>query len=279
MTKDYYEILEVSVTATEGDIKKAYRRLALKYHPDKILHLKLLKSHAYEILSDSKKRQLYDSGSYSSNEGGYADQNYGNYSDPFAQFRFHSPEDIFAQFFGTRDPFAFMNNNSPFGNSRSQYGNMPSSVFDDDPFFSRGNSMSQQMFNAHSMLSDPFSQHMRSHLGNTMGSFTSSSSSSSSFGGSGTFSQSTSTSIRNVNGVQERVTVTKIQDQNGTHVTEDYGNGRRRVIVNGVEQENTLGTAGNNRIDNGSQQQISYGQQQQQQQRYNNSYQPPSSFF
>lgn len=68
MSVDLYEILEVHLSATEGEIKKAYRRLALRYHPDKVdereqeeaeLKFKQI-SHAYEILSDEAKRQDYD---------------------------------------------------------------------------------------------------------------------------------------------------------------------------------------------------------------------------
>ena len=60
--KSYYEILEVSTNATEAEIKKAYRQLALKWHPDKNPNnLKEAEkrfkeiSEAYEVLSDSKK--------------------------------------------------------------------------------------------------------------------------------------------------------------------------------------------------------------------------------
>jgi len=65
-TRDYYEILEVTRTAEGDEIKKSYRRLAIKYHPDKNPGDKAAEekfkelSHAYEILSDAQKRSAYD---------------------------------------------------------------------------------------------------------------------------------------------------------------------------------------------------------------------------
>src|ERR1044072_7569617 len=63
---DYYQILEISKEATPEEIKKAYRKKALQYHPDKNpgdknaeLRFKEI-SEAYEVLSDDKKRELYD---------------------------------------------------------------------------------------------------------------------------------------------------------------------------------------------------------------------------
>lgn len=64
--QDYYEILGVSKTAEEREIKKAYKRLAMKYHPDRNqgdkeaeAKFKEIKE-AYEILTDAQKRAAYD---------------------------------------------------------------------------------------------------------------------------------------------------------------------------------------------------------------------------
>ena len=67
MSKSYYEILGINKTASESEIKTAYRRLAVKYHPDKNrddpekAKEKFQKiANAYEVLSDPDKRRVYD---------------------------------------------------------------------------------------------------------------------------------------------------------------------------------------------------------------------------
>jgi len=86
-TTKFYKVLEVEKNATEKEIKTAYRKLAIKHHPDKGGDEQKFKeiSRAYEVLSDSEKRQRYDAGGEDAvdGEGGGGD-----------------PSDIFAQMFG-----------------------------------------------------------------------------------------------------------------------------------------------------------------------------------
>jgi len=65
MGKDYYRILGVARGASEDEIKKAYRKLALKYHPDKNQTTGAEEKfkeigEAYDVLSDKKKKEVYD---------------------------------------------------------------------------------------------------------------------------------------------------------------------------------------------------------------------------
>ena len=94
----YYDLLEIPVTADENEIKKAYRRLAVKYHPDKnpgdkTAEEKFKKiAQAYDVLSDPEKRKLYDQFGEDAVTGNGARGGGGGFgSDPF---------DIFNQFFG-----------------------------------------------------------------------------------------------------------------------------------------------------------------------------------
>jgi len=120
---DFYEILEVEKTATDDEIKKSYRRLALKWHPDKNLTNKKqaeekfkLISEAYEVLSDKDKRRKYDQLGRAGLSNGHSTNNYSSnggysrFSEDFLNrtFHFHNPFDIFEQFmshFGMEDDF------------------------------------------------------------------------------------------------------------------------------------------------------------------------------
>lgn len=88
--KDYYEVLGVEKNATEQDIKKAYRKLAMKYHPDRNKDNKEAEekfkevSEAYEVLSDSDKKAQYDQFGHSAFENGGAGA--GGFSGGFGNF-------------------------------------------------------------------------------------------------------------------------------------------------------------------------------------------------
>jgi molecular chaperone DnaJ len=94
--RDYYEILGIGKQASQDEIKKAYRKLALQYHPDrnkdnpKEAEAKFKEaSEAYSVLSDEEKRKNYDS-------YGHAGGNF----NPFEGFGFGGFDDIFSSFWG-----------------------------------------------------------------------------------------------------------------------------------------------------------------------------------
>ena len=96
--RDYYEVLSVNRDAAEDDIKKAYRKLAMKHHPDRNPDsheaedkFKEAKE-AYEILSDSNKRAQYDQFGHAGMDTSSGGQGFGNFADAFS--------DIFGDIFG-----------------------------------------------------------------------------------------------------------------------------------------------------------------------------------
>jgi molecular chaperone DnaJ len=101
--RDYYEVLGVQKDASKDDIKKAYRKLAIQYHPDKNPGNKEAEekfkeaSEAYEILSDDQKRPTYDQFGHAGVEGMGGGQ---DFSQAFRGF-----EDIFGDFSGIFDSF------------------------------------------------------------------------------------------------------------------------------------------------------------------------------
>lgn len=132
-TKDYYQVLGLTKSATPDEIKKAYRKLALQYHPDrnkeKGADLKFKEAtKAYEVLSDPQKKQTYDQFGHSAFEQGAGQNPYGGAGGPFGGAQgggpfsytystggdggagfdfggFNDPFEIFEQFFGGQSPF------------------------------------------------------------------------------------------------------------------------------------------------------------------------------
>lgn len=133
MKRDYYEILGVSRNASQEEIKKAYRRLALQWHPDRNKSPEAEEkfkeiNEAYEVLSDSQKRAAYDQFGHAAFEPGagpftggktytyrqgpfaYTFTTFGPGESPFGDFDFSfegfsDPFEIFEQFFGSASPF------------------------------------------------------------------------------------------------------------------------------------------------------------------------------
>ncbi|MEK7450669.1 MAG: DnaJ C-terminal domain-containing protein [Patescibacteria group bacterium] len=130
--KDYYEVLGVAKIATETEIKKAYRKLALQYHPDKNKTKEAEGkfkevTKAYEVLSDPQKKQTYDQLGHQAFEQGAGQGPFGGAGGPFGGFGqqgggpftytystggdggdfggFSDPFEIFEQFFGGASPF------------------------------------------------------------------------------------------------------------------------------------------------------------------------------
>jgi len=134
---DYYAVLGLKKQATQEEIKKAYKKSALKWHPDKNPEIKTEAerkfqkiSEAYEVLSDEKKRSIYDhSGKSGLAGGGGGGRGGGSGAQNFQHFNFNfrDPAEIFKEFFGGTDPFGEV-----FGStSSSTHGShSPSSPFD-----------------------------------------------------------------------------------------------------------------------------------------------------
>lgn len=213
---DYYSILGVSKTASQDEIKKAYRKLALKWHPDKNpdnkeeaeRKFKEL-SEAYEVLSDTSKRDAYDR--YGNDRMRQTGSSSSDFSSDFPgfTFTFRSPDEVFKEFFGDQDPFAsFFDDFSSFGGSSSRLG--PSRFFS---FPSAGGEFTS--FTSFGGLNG------LDNMGGGMSNF-----------------RSVSTSTRIVNG--KRTTTKKIKE-NGQERTEIEEDGvLKTVLINGVEDEMAL---------------------------------------
>lgn len=121
--RDYYEVLGVNRSADEASIKKAYRRLAKKYHPDtnrgNVQAEEKFKevTEAYNVLSDKEKRKLYDQFGHDAFEEGFSGGGFGGGQSADGYYEYHfeggagDMDDILKEFFG-----------SSFGGGSSGYG-------------------------------------------------------------------------------------------------------------------------------------------------------------
>ena len=134
MSKNYYSILGLDKSASDADIKKAYRKLALKYHPDKNKSAGAEEkfkeiAEAYEVLSDPKKRNIYDTQGSQGLNGGIGGQHAG---EGFTYTYHGDPRATFETFFGSSSPFANL-----FGNDNSSSGD-EEMIFQESSSFPNG---------------------------------------------------------------------------------------------------------------------------------------------
>ncbi|XP_007165533.2 dnaJ homolog subfamily B member 6 isoform X1 [Balaenoptera acutorostrata] len=236
---DYYEVLGVHRHASAEDIKKAYRKLALKWHPDKNPENKeeaerkfKQVAEAYEVLSDAKKRDIYDKyGKEGLNSGGGG----GSHFDSACGFgfTFRNPDDVFREFFGGRDPFSFDFFEDPFedffGNRRGPRGSRNRgtgsffSAFSGFPSFGGGFSSFDTGFTSFGSLG---------HGGLT-------SFSSTAFGGGGMGNyKSISTSTKVVNG--RKITTKRIVENGQERVEVEEDGQLKSLTINGVADEDAF---------------------------------------
>jgi curved DNA-binding protein CbpA len=124
---DYYEVLGVPKDADEATIKKAYKKLALKHHPDKNPNNKLEAeekfkeiSEAFSVLSNKDKREIYDKYGFQGldqsagmDQGGFG--GFGDFGGFHTAFSFADANNIFKQFFGGNNPFKFFDEDGDDG--------------------------------------------------------------------------------------------------------------------------------------------------------------------
>ncbi|KAL2709147.1 Protein HLJ1 [Kluyveromyces marxianus] len=130
---EFYEMLNVERTASENDIKKAYRKLAIKLHPDKNRHPRASEAfkkinRAFEVLSDDSKRRIFDQLGYDPDDRAAAQESYrggggpGGSNSSATGPRFRGPPSFDGSFGAPEDIFEFLFRGGGPGN---QFGASP----------------------------------------------------------------------------------------------------------------------------------------------------------
>lgn len=144
MGKDYYKILGLARGASDDEIKKAYRKMALKFHPDKNKAAGAEErfkevAEAYDVLSDDKKKVVYDKYGEDGLKNGFGGAGGagapGGHNGSFHYQFTQDPRKVFTQFFGAEDPFMFFSQPTPNGGQSTHivFGNNDR-METDDPF-------------------------------------------------------------------------------------------------------------------------------------------------
>nr|QIQ51442.1 DnaJ heat shock protein family Hsp40 member B3 [Capra hircus] len=233
---DYYEVLGVPREASSEAIKKAYRKLALKWHPDKNPENKeeaerrfKQVAQAYEVLSDAKKRNVYDRYGEAGVEGSGRTGGGRPFEDPFeCVFTFRDPADVFREFFGGRDPFSFDFFGDPLENflggrrrsrgSRSRGSESLFSAFSEFPAFGGGFSPFDTGFTSFGSIGNGGLSSVSMSCGS---------------GGMGNFkSMSTSTEIMN----GKMITTKRIVENGQERIEVEEDGELKSLIINGKEQ-------------------------------------------
>lgn len=242
---DYFEILSLSRSASVSDVKRAYRKLAVQWHPDKNrsnpraeeLFKKI--SEAYEVLSDPEKRNLYEKYDNKGPQRGAAHSpEHFEVHGRGGGFSTQHARDIFDAFFGGQDPFEAF-----FGGGRQRRG---SRRFGVDPFESMGfggmgmgmNMRGFRSMSGMSMMDSFISDGFGGMDGSRGGVFSTSTSSSSS-----TFTD------QNGNVILQKTTTTTGPDGRTETVTEEYRNGK---LVNSSSSSSRLTDAGRMQLEGSS---------------------------